>query len=164
MAIVRRGEGSEGSSGLSRGWEWDPFRVMREMLRWEPFQGISRPLGGAIFAPDFEVKERADAFLIKADLPGVLEKDLDISCTGNRVTVSGQREEEKRSEGETYYTSERSFGSFSRSFMLPENADLDHASASFKDGVLELTIPKKAEEKAKKIAVGGGQGQKAVKA
>lgn len=163
MAIVRRGEREEGSSGLSRGGEWDPFRVMREMLRWEPLQGMGRSFGGAVFAPDFEVLERADSFLIKADLPGVQEKDLEISCTGNRVTVSGHREEEKRTEGETYYTSERSYGSFSRSFMLPENADLDHAAAGFKDGVLELSIPKKAEEKAKKIPV-GGQGQKQVKA
>jgi len=163
MAIVRRGEREEGSSGLARGWEFDPFRVMREMLRWEPFQGMGRTFAGAVFAPDFEVKERADAFLIKADLPGVQEKDLDVSCNGNRVTISGQREEEKRSEGETYYASERTYGSFSRSFMLPESADLDHAAASFKDGVLELTIPKKAEEKAKKIPV-SGQGQKQVKA
>jgi len=164
MALVRRGERDEGSSALSRGWEWDPFRVMREMLRWEPLQGTGRGFGGAAFAPDFEVKERKDAFLIKADLPGVQEKDLDISCHGNRVTISGQREEEKRDEGETYYTSERSYGSFSRSFMLPENADLDHASADFREGVLQLTVPKKAEEKAKKISIGGGQGQKAVKA
>ena len=163
MAIVRRGERDEGSSGLSRGWEWDPFRVMREMLRWEPLQGMGRSFGGGVFAPDFEVLERGDSFLIKADLPGVQEKDLEISCTGNRVTVSGHREEEKRTEGETYYTSERSYGGFSRSFMLPESADLDHAAASFKDGVLELTIPKKAEEKAKKIPV-SGQGQKQVKA
>jgi len=164
MAIVRKGEREEGSSGISRGWEWDPFRVMRDMLRWEPFQGMGRGFGGAVFTPDFEVKERADAFLIKADLPGVLEKDLDVSCTGNRVTISGRREEEKVDEGETFYTSERSYGSFSRSFMLPESADLDRASAELKDGLLQLTVPKKAEEKAKKISIGQGQGHKAVKA
>jgi HSP20 family protein len=161
MAIVRRGEKEEGPSTLSRGWEFDPFRVMREMLRWEPFQGVGRAFGGAAFSPAFEVKERGDAFVIKADLPGVQEKDLEISCTGNRVTVSGLREEEKINEGETYYAAERSYGSFSRSFMLPENADLDHASADFKDGVLQLTVPKKAEEKAKKISVGSGQKAKA---
>jgi len=164
MAIIRRGEKDEGSSGISRGWEWDPFRVMREMLRWEPFPGMGRGLSGATFSPDFEVKERADAFLIKADLPGIQEKDLEVSCTGNRVTISGHREEEKVNEGETFYTAERSYGSFSRSFMLPEGADLDHASAELKGGVLQLTVPKKAEEKAKKISIGQGQGQKAVKA
>jgi HSP20 family protein len=163
MAIVRRHERDEGFPGLSRGGEWDPFRVMREMLRWEPFQGAGRTFPSATFSPDFEVKERGDAFLIKADLPGIQEKDLDISCHGNRVTVSGQREEEKLNEGETYYACERSYGSFSRTFMLPENADLDHATAELKDGMLQLTVPKKAEEKAKKISIGQG-GQKAVKA
>jgi HSP20 family protein len=163
MAIVRRQDRDEGSSGLSRGAEWDPFRVMREMLRWEPFQGLGRTFGGAVFSPDFEVKERADAFVIKADLPGVQEKDLEISCHGNRVTISGRREEEKLEEGETYYAAERSYGAFTRSFMLPDNGDVDRADAEFKDGVLRLTVPKKAEEKPRKISIGQG-GQKPVKA
>ena len=163
MAIVHRQEQrDEGSSALGTARSWDPFRVMREMLRWDPYRELGRSVTGAAFSPDFEVKERADAFLLKADLPGIAEKDLDLSFTGNRLTVSGQREEEKLDEGETYYTCERSFGSFSRSFMLPDSADPDHAAADFKDGVLQITIPKKAEEKAKKISLGGGQ--KSVKA
>ncbi len=160
MAIVRREQRDEGSA-LGRAREWDPFRVMREMLRWDPYRELGRTTPGTLFNPDFEVKERPDAFVLKADLPGLAEKDLDISFTGNRLTVSGQREEEKLNEGETYYACERSFGSFSRTFMLPDNADPDHASADFKDGVLQVTVPKKAEEKAKKLSIGAGQKVKA---
>src|SRR3954466_10079184 len=161
MAIVRREQKDEGGSALGRAAEWDPFRVMREMLRWDPYRELGRTIPSTVFSPDFEVKERPDAFVVKADLPGLAEKDLDLSFTGSRLTISGQREEEKLNEGETYYACERSFGSFSRSFMLPDNADPDHASADFKDGVLHVTIPKKAEEKAKKLSIGGGQRAKA---
>ncbi|HEY8211082.1 MAG TPA: Hsp20/alpha crystallin family protein [Myxococcaceae bacterium] len=161
MAIVRREQREEGTSGLGRALEWDPFRVMREMLRWDPYRELGRTLPRALFNPDFEVKERTDAFVLKADLPGLAEKDLDLSFTGNRLTISGQREEETLNEGETYYAAERSFGSFSRSFMLPDNTDPDHATADFKDGVLTVTVPKKAEEKAKKLTLGGGQKAKA---
>ena len=157
--LIRRREG--GGQLSPQRQEWDPFRMMREMLRWDPYREFGRTTPGALFNPDFEVKERSDAFVVKADLPGLAEKDLDISFTGSRLTISGQREEEKLNEGETYYAAERSFGAFSRAFMLPDNADPDHASADFKDGVLQVTVPKKAEEKAKKLSIGTGQKAKA---
>jgi HSP20 family molecular chaperone IbpA len=98
----------------------DPFSMARELLSWDPFFG-GRP--ATAFSPAFEVKETADSFVLKADLPGVAEGDLDIGVHNNVLTVSGSRSAEERKEGETYALYERQFGSFTRSFSLPDMAD-----------------------------------------
>ena len=69
------------------------------------------------------MKETKDAYVFRADLPGVKDEDLEISLTGNRLTVSGHREQEKREQSETYYATERAYGSFSRTFTLPDGTD-----------------------------------------
>jgi len=128
---------------------WDPFRTMAPVSSlFEPLFG--RGLG---FVPTFEVKETSDAFVFKADLPGVKESDLDISLSGDRLTISGKRESEEREEGETWYAYERSYGSFTRSFTLPAGADPDHIDADLRDGVLTLTVAKRPEAQPKKIEV-----------
>jgi HSP20 family protein len=137
----------------------NPFRVMDALLRWEPFQE-SRSLRGAPFTPRFDVKETKDGFLFRADLPGVKDSDLDISVTDNVLTVSGKRVEE-RTEGEQYFTLERTSGQFSRSFSLPESADVNGVTADLKEGVLTLQVPKKPETQPRRIKVGNGAGPKA---
>jgi HSP20 family protein len=137
---------------------WDPFREMQSMLRFDPFRELPRffnyNLPEAInFAPAFEVKETKDAFIFKADIPGVKENDLEVSVTGDRLVISGKREEEKKEENETVYTWERSYGAFTRSFMLPQGVDTAHARAELKEGVLALVLPKLPEVQPKKIAV-----------
>src|SRR5690348_1499776 len=134
---------------------WDPFQMVQDLLRWDPFQemGIVPSLAEVAFVPKFEVKETQDAYVFKADLPGVKESDLEISVTGNRVAVSGKREEEERREDETFYAWERAYGSFSRTFTLPEGADTDNIRADMRDGVLTLVIPKKPEVQPKKVQV-----------
>ncbi len=131
----------------------DPFEMMRDLMRWDPFAelGTGRPEAG--FVPSFEVKETKEGYLFKADLPGIRDEDLEISLTGNRLTVSGKREEEHRDEEDRYYAYERSYGSFSRSFTLPEGVDVDHAEAGLNQGVLTVNIPKKPEVKPRKIEV-----------
>jgi HSP20 family protein len=89
-------------------------------------------------------------------LPGIKEKDIEISLTGNRLTLRGTREEEKREEKDTWFAVERSYGSFTRSFTLPAGADAEHANADLKDGVLTVSVPKRPEVQAKRIPVGGG--------
>lgn len=153
--ITRRGE------GLPQRREWDPFTQMRELMGWDPLDTMTQLLGtrgqqGTAFVPAFEVKETKDAFIFKADLPGVQDKDLDISLTGGRLVVSGKRETEKREENERYFAYERSFGSFSRAFTLPEGVDADHISADLKDGVLHLVLPKLPEVQPKRIQVTRG--------
>jgi len=136
----------------------DPFRIMREMLRWDPYREIDATFGGQerAFAPTFEVKETKDAYVFRADLPGVKDSDLEISLTGNRLQVSGRREQERQDQGETFYASERSYGSFTRAFTLPDGIDGENVTADLKDGVLTLSVPKKPEVQPRKVAVNGG--------
>jgi HSP20 family protein len=118
----------------------------------DPFQFFfGRP--AAAFAPAFEVKETADAFVVKADLPGVAEADLDIAVHQSVLTVAGHRQAEERKEGEAFSLYERQYGAFSRSFSLPELADGEKIAAKLESGVLTLTIAKKAAAKPRKIAV-----------
>ena len=139
---------------VARPVEWDPFAVMRDLIRLDPFGIAPMPAPKYMtFMPEFDVKEVKDSYVVKADLPGMLEKDLEITLTGNRLTIAGKREEEKHEENETYYTYERSFGQFTRSFTLPEGADFEHIGAQLKEGVLTLVVPKKPEVQPKKIAL-----------
>jgi HSP20 family protein len=138
--------------------ELDPLRFARELLRWDPFREMtSYPSMEAIttFSPAFEVKETKDGYTFKADVPGVKESDLDVTRLGNRVTVSGKRDAEKEEQTDTYYTYERNYGSFARSFTLPEGIDADHIHAELKDGVLTMVVPKKPEAQPKKISLKG---------
>ena len=124
---------------------WDPFREMA------PFwPGEDQPVH---FAPEFEVKETQDAFVFKADLPGIKEKDLEITMTGNRLTISGKREAEKEQNTDVYYARECSYGGFTRAFTLPSTVDTSNVKADYKDGVLRITLPKREEAKPKQIEV-----------
>jgi HSP20 family protein len=125
---------------------WDPFREMAPF--WPAEEQAVR------FTPDFEVRETKDGFVFTADIPGVKEKDLEITMTGNRLTISGKREAEMQERTDTYYARERSYGSFTRAFTLPDSGDpSDHVHADLTDGVLTLFLPKKAELKPRRIEV-----------
>jgi HSP20 family protein len=126
----------------------DPYSLARELLGWDPF---TRPVSA--FSPAFEVKETTDSFVIKADVPGVEEKDLDIALHNGTLTVSGARSAEQRKDGESYALYERQYGSFSRSFALPDTADGERVDAKLTGGVLTLTIAKRVEAKPRKIEI-----------
>ncbi len=136
----------------------DPLQVVRDPTGWDPYREmtpfipfVSRPLPA--FAPQFEVKETKDAFIFRADLPGVEEKNIEVSLTGNLLTVNGLRDQEERHEGENFFADERTFGSFTRAFTLPDGVDGEHVNAELKDGVLTLQIPKKPEHQPKRISI-----------
>jgi len=134
----------------------EPFSLMRDLWGWDPFAEMSTATPTtSTFAPTFDVKETKDAYVFKADLPGIEEKDLDISLTADRLAISGSREEEKREESETFYAYERGYGSFSRSFSLPEGVDVDGADAKMENGVLTISVPKKATSKPRKLSLSG---------
>ncbi len=165
MAIVRKEE----PSALSRPTrEWDPFQTMRDLMRWDPFAEMTPRLwrGPEVsFVPAFDVRETKDGYLFKADLPGFKEQDLDISLTGNRLSIAGKRESENVEESDTYYCSERSYGSFSRTFTLPEGIDADQVEADLKDGVLSLKVHKTAAAQPKKVSLRGNRNdEKKIKA
>ncbi len=135
---------------------WEPLRWMRNLLHWDPFAEVMPavpPEETSAFFPAFEVKETPEAFQIKADLPGVKTEDVDVSITANRLMIRGKREAEKEEKSDTFYLFERSYGSFARSFTLPEGVDAEHIRADLKDGVLALTLPKRPEVQPKKIDV-----------
>ncbi len=135
---------------------------LSDMLRWgnvtfDPFREMipafeaSEPL--QTYMPAFEVKETKENYSFRADIPGVKEDDLKITLTGNRLSISGKREEEKRREDETYYCYERHYGSFTRAFTLPEGVDAEHVKADLKNGQLSILVPKKPELVAKEVNI-----------
>jgi HSP20 family protein len=140
MASVNRGTEENGTASHQRPEQlaWDPFRLLREMLgSWT-----------AGFGPGFEMTEGDEGYQLRADLPGVKEEDLEISLTGNRLTISGHREQESSS------------GRFTRTFTLPAELDLERISAEMENGVLNLTIPKRPEHQPRRIAIGKRPGHK----
>lgn len=150
MSLVARTNGNTASTP-ARYVSRDPFQMARDLLSWDPFFGSNRQ--ASAFVPAFEVKETNEAFILKADVPGVAEADLDIAVHNNVLTVSGTRQAEERREAESYALYERQYGSFSRSFSLPDTADGERVEAKLDSGVLTLTIFKKAEAKPRKIAL-----------
>jgi len=157
---VRRNEPRE--QGLARPREsfrgmdpfraWDPFGMIRDIMGTDVFGGLVQPTA-ELFAPDIEVKETKDAYVLSADVPGVSEQDLEVNITGNRLTVGGKREMEEREENDRWFVYERAYGNFSRSFVLPEGADLEHIQAQLREGVLQIRVPKKAEVQPRRVQV-----------
>ena len=125
-----------------------PSRSPASCSPWDPYARSS-----SAFAPTFDVKETAESFVVRADLPGVAEKDIDVSVHNGVLAITGARQAEERKEGESFYLYERQFGSFSRSFALPDAADAERIEAKLVNGVLELSIGKRAEAKPRKIAL-----------
>lgn len=155
--VTVRKSGDKPATTAQDSTTWDPWRTMRALLAWDPFREMA-PFPALderaiALSPAFDVKETKEAYLFKADVPGIQEKDLEVTMTGNRLNVSGKRDQEKEEKSDRYYTYERSYGSFTRSFTLPEGADTDQLRASLESGVLTIAVPKKAEVQARKIAV-----------
>ncbi len=151
---------------------WRPFESLRQEIDrlFDDFGFGSRwPFGRSLFAtepmfrqqlkwattPAVDVVESEKAYEISADLPGMDEKNIEVKVADGRLTIKGEKEEQKEEKKKDYYLQERHFGSFQRSFEVPETVDLDKIEASFKKGVLTVTLPKKpeAQKPAKKIEV-----------
>ena len=150
MPLIRRFD-----PGFSSSYDVDPLRLFREMMKWDGLEEAGRPAQKAAFAPSADIRETPNEFVIHADLPGVQEKDVEITLSGNQLTVAGKRETELKREDEKMVSYERSFGSFSRTFMLPNTIDTDSIQADLRDGVLTVHVPKRPEVKARKIEVKG---------
>lgn len=156
---VRKQNGDRPVSTTEPAATWDPWRTMRALLTWDPFREMA-PFPAVdehavAFTPAFDVKETKDAYLFKADVPGMTEKDLEVTITGNRLTIGGKRDQENEEKNDRYYCYERSYGAFTRSFTLPDGADLDQLTARLERGVLDVVVPKRPEVQPKKIAVKG---------
>jgi HSP20 family protein len=118
-------------------------------IRWPE---IRRP-AEMIISPSVDIFEEKDEIVVKAEIPGIGKEDIDVNITENTITISGEKKKEEKVEDKDYYRFERSYGSFSRSFDLPTNIQTDKAKATFKDGVLEIRMPKTEEAKKKEVKV-----------
>lgn len=130
---------------LSRGW-LSPFRWSAP--KWNE---ASATFEGKM--PNVDVIDRDKEIVVKAELPGVDKKDIDISVTKDAVTIKGTTSHEEKEEKGDYYRCEISHGSYARTVALPSNVDEEKAKAMFKDGILEITIPKTGEAKRKSIKI-----------
>jgi HSP20 family protein len=144
-------------------WEitpWRPFefdRIRREMDRlWDSFlegRPMRRAGDGGEWLPSIDVSETKSDLVIKAELPGMDPKDIDISMNNGFLTIKGEKKHEREEKDENYHLVERSYGSFTRSVRLPREVQSDKITASFKNGVLRVTLPKSEEAKKKEIKI-----------
>jgi len=107
----------------------------------------------SMWAPKANVIEKKDEIQISLDLPGMEEKDIHVSVENNILAISGERKSEKEEKEEDYHRAECCYGTFNRSFTLPRTVDTAKINANYKNGVLQLTLPKKEESKPKKIEI-----------
>lgn len=130
---------------FSRGW-------MRPLQSdWPSFSGLAQPFEGK--SPSVDVIERDDVVIVKAELPGVDKKDIDVSVTNNTVTIKGSTSHEEKEEKGDYYRCEISRGSYSRTLSLPAEVDEEKTKAKIKDGILELTLPKLTRSKRHSVKI-----------
>jgi HSP20 family protein len=140
-----------------KGEDWGLTHMRREMDRlfdrfseaW-PFRGSAET---GRWMPSLDVSETDKELIVRAELPGMDPKEIDISLTGNRLTIKGERKHEREEKKENFHLVERSSGSFSRSIQLPVEVSADKIKATYKDGVLSMSMPKTAPEAFKKIEV-----------
>ena len=111
--------------------------------------------GVRTWAPPVDIYETDDALILKAELPGVSKDDVSIEIHQNTLILRGQRKHEAEVKEEHYHRVERAYGTFQRSFTLPTLVDQEHVQATYKDGVLELRLPKSEAAKPKRIAITG---------
>src|SRR5215467_3490085 len=148
---------------------------MTVLTRWEPFRDFATlqdrinrvfrdsysasqddSLATSSFAPAVDVYEDEHKVSLKIDVPGIDEKDIDVRVENNTLTVHGERKIEKEEKEENYRRVERQYGSFTRTFTLPQTVDTENVSATYDKGVLKIALPKKAEAKPKQIKVSVG--------
>jgi HSP20 family protein len=140
---------------------WEPFRDLMATQR--DFDRLFREAFSPVFgegelstrtwAPPVDIYENGDNLVLKAELPGVDPKDVEIRVEDSTLYLKGERKFEKEAKEENYHRVERSYGTFTRSFSLPNSIDSDKVAAEYKDGILTLTMPKREEAKPKTIKI-----------
>ncbi|MEJ2453842.1 MAG: Hsp20/alpha crystallin family protein [Candidatus Thiodiazotropha sp.] len=131
-------------------WRQEMDRVFHPLLQRD--DDTSRVVGGD-WVPAVDIKDEANRYVIRADIPGVKPEDIEVTMENGVLTIRGERRFEETEEKENFKRIERSHGIFYRRFTLPENTDAEAIQATGKDGVLEVTIPKTAEKHSKRIEV-----------
>jgi HSP20 family protein len=141
---------------------WRPFRdvvsIQDEMNRlFDDFFGrpvLKTDWTEGVWSPTVDVSEDKDNVILRAEMPGMSKEDVNISIQDNVLTLKGEKKQEKEEKDKSYHRIERSYGSFCRSFQFPTSVKSDKVKASYKDGVLSVTLPKTEEVKPKEIPIG----------
>lgn len=146
--VVSRGEEFEHWLERVMGDMWcPPFPSLFGRDRWLPIKPLS------IRMPSLDVYEEKDSVVVKAELPGMKKEDVEVNLAGETLVIKGEKKEDKEVKEDDYYRRERSYGSFLRTIALPCDVKSGEIKASFKDGVLEIRMPKTEEAKKKSISV-----------
>jgi HSP20 family protein len=150
-------------------WELQPWKPLRELAPFREFERVRRQMdrlwdsfleGGlrrrseeGEWLPSLDVAETKSELVVKAEAPGMDPKDIDISLSDGVLTIKGEKRQEKEEKEADYHLIERSYGSFTRSVQLPREVQSDKISASYKNGILKITLPKSEEAKKKEIKI-----------
>ncbi len=145
MAIMRRGS--------MRDLDYFQHRLRRIFDDFTPDWQLREPSAMSEWAPSVDVYETPNDIVVKAELPGVASKDVNVTFENNLLTIRGERCMDKEVQEENYHRVECNYGSFSRSFSLPANVDEARIKAEFKSGILKITLPKREEAKRKQITI-----------
>ena len=147
--------------------------MAKQMVRWDPFHEISsvrddmerlfdtfygrypRERAEINWAPPLDIEETENGIIIRAEIPGMKKEDIKISLTGDTLCISGERRHEAEQKDRTFHRVERAYGRFMRSLVLPTDVDGSKVKAAYKDGILELSLPKSEKAKAREIAIEG---------
>lgn len=138
-------------------WEREMDRMMdefftRRMRPWWPERWLVSP-DSEIVTPIVDVYEEKDDIVVKAELPGMDKNDIEVAISDSELTLKGEKKKEEKIEEKGYYRCERSYGAFARSVQLPKDVKADKIKASFKNGILEVRLPKSEEAKAREIKI-----------
>lgn len=145
---------------------------MKELVRWDPFKELSS-LREEIdrlfdsffgrtslfrekelsFSPAIDVEETDNSFIVKAEVPGMKKEDIKVTIDEDGITISGERKKEKEEKGKTYHRIEMAYGKFKRYIPFPKEVEPDKAKAKYKDGILEIEVPKSEKAKPKEIEI-----------
>ncbi len=138
---------------------WKPLRELSNLRRemedfWENFAGEREflPMRGE-WMPALDVSETKDSLIVKAEIPGMEPKDVDISLSGDLLTIKGEKKQKTEEKKENFHRIETRYGAFSRTIRVPVSVDSDKIEASYDNGVLKIVLPKKEEVKAKQIEI-----------
>ena len=138
--------------------------MLEDVLR--PTAGWGGRMGGLLRAPEADVVETENEIRVTVELPGMQGDDIDVDLENNVLTISGEKQDvrEEKDEKNTWHLSERRYGKFSRSFVLPRDLDSENIQARFEDGVLNVTIPKSERARRRRVEIQSSGGQKRVEA
>ena len=138
----------------------DPFRELASFFENFTEPGGKDQLSAGTFVPPVDVYEDEHNLVVKLEIPGVNEDDLDVQVENNTLTVKGERKFEKEEKEQNFHRIERRYGSFTRTFRLPNTVDGESADANYDKGILSISLAKRPEAKPKQIKIGASNGQK----